>query len=349
MKQNSILSKFITNYKVTDEELSTIFAITLLAKFLSHSIEHFDAKEFMVVLQKIITSGKLSKTFEEGSTAYRTYSFWWEKVFNSKTLNKIGKDNLNKIIGSCILFVNEDEELKPIFNSWATNAKAGVVDISQKGTTLDVHISLIGRPPFLKKYIINNKNHTNHISTIGQKDIKNDYGIAKQVNFIKNFIGFDVSDKKVLDNYKEIANNGNLPSSDSIFNASKMLYQYLQVEVNKIINYDNTMGMDIANSVKRGLYGDEYENTLILKFDNEFKLYKLDFDKLVFLLKHQNVRLVQSNTKAPILNIVNTKDNKRNNLVRIRMKKEKYKNNITEHRYKIYVELSDTLLTRMIT
>lgn len=263
-----------------------------------------------------------------------------------QVLIKLGDSQTMKLIDSCLLYVNEDIEIKRLVSVWMSENHSELKVVhSGKQLLLDVFVK--NRMSFTKKISVIFQRTLNNSITIGKKDLTNDYGIHKQYEFLLNLFKFDILNEKVVDNYKHIADNDSNPSHESIFEATKYLYSCLSKELNKTLPHDSGMINMISDGVKEIINGENFQENEVLRFDKDYQIEKIDYERMKNSLMDSDIYTTVRDTKSPILAIMSKKENRE--LFRIRTRREKYLNSITENRYKVYFEASNSFLDNVLT
>lgn len=325
--------------KVEDYNIATILSVTLFAKF-SNNTEMLEMFHILEMFKKLSKNLHYNETHRQSE-----YITNIGEYIHHDFIKNIGKHEFVKIVKSCILYANENIEFKRIFNAWSTLDKTEqkYVGVHQNNKNINIDVRIGGRTPFKKMLIVKQK-VSNHAVTIGQKDIREDYGLNKQLRFFEEFCGFCVINEQVVDNYKKMANNNNAPSSKTVFKATKMLYSHITRELNKVLTVDVGIKDNIINAMKRVLHDDDYIDADIIKYSTEYGIQSFNYESTSFMMKHQNLKFKTNRSDTPILAIVNDDNDK---ILQVRTRKEKYSNNITEHRYKIYLEPTELILEQL--
>lgn len=341
---SSLLGDIFKHEKVPISYISELLSYCIATRFLHNKKDRIDIDDVATLIHDI---NRPKEIYHEPNSS-KTYTIQIElhHFLRHRYECHNGDDQIMKLFNSCILYVNEDLEIKRLLSVWMS-ADNGNFIIEQKRKSLAMVVSIDGRLPYQKIYQITYDKKVNHGITIGKKDIDNDYGLYKQYQFLMDVFKFDILNENIIDNYKKIADNGKNPSYLSMFEATKYLYECMSLELNKTISADNEMLNNISGGIKKIIIGESGHSNEILKFDSDYQIEKIDYNKLKQYLNDMSIYTVVKGTKSPILAIMSKKENKE--LFRIRTRKEKYKNSKTGNRYKVYFESSNSFLDNVLT
>lgn len=173
---------------------------------------------------------------------------------------------------------------------------------------------------------------------IGQRDLQKDYGYESHRNFLEKSFGIDIGTDSGV--YYQTAHNNNNPSVQSIDDATRKLYEELCKKINQGFNgaYDSTLSdykYNIISSMINSCYGvklkQQCTSVLIPRGNKPSEVFNVEeLTNKIYTTKLEAKCPVNNNPSIRIF------DENKDELFQLRFKKERYKDNITGYRYKMF-------------
>ena len=333
----------ISSSVVTDAA-NIILAYSITALFLVKnkgvvlSREHYDT-----LISQYLSKGSVNfSSFEAASNTHDQISLIAPSTDEVK--NYVLRDNA--IADTIITFLNEESSFNALVSQITNNGIINRIVIDVKNMSVD--------EPTLTGVLIDNDmvnvftnfmpiyNTTSTDSSgIGQKELKKDYGYENHRKFINHAFGIDMGPDSGV--YYQTAHNNDNPTVESLEGATRQLYQDICRKINDGFSgqFDSLFSnfkRDLMTQMMKCCYGitDESECKCIIIGDNECTDF--DVDEMFNGLENAQIEAKCPDHINPSIRIVDTS---KNELFQLRFKKEKYKGNLTGHRYKMYFKPSN--------
>lgn len=353
---NSFLTEIYkpsVDQSVLDEAANVVLAYCMAAMFLVKNQQVRLLPSHFLKLLEYMERGKNSVNFESMESASTTHD---QITLNAPVSDEVRNYILDTLtdrtapefcmVRSIIDFLNNNANFNSIVAQTTNNGILNriVIDVDNvsveepQTTTVMIdneHVSLFNR-------IMPIYDFRTGIGGIGQKDLQKDYGYDSHRKFLNYSFGVDIGPDSAV-YYQTSHNNGN-PSAKTVEAATRQLYEEISKRINQGFDgaFDSTLRdfkHEIISSMLGCCYGVNTDDdcTCLVMPNNKVKHDSFDVQDLYQKLYNANLRAKCPENVNPSIRIVDG-DNKE--LFQVRFKKEKYKDNLTGHRYKMYFKPS---------
>jgi hypothetical protein len=349
------MSSFLTEGRkpetqgVRNEVANFVLAYCITAMFLiKNQNNELKPIHFFTLAHDYFGKGKKSVNFNSMESASSTYdqitlrapvSEEARKFINEKILSN--EEQEYHMVRSIIKYLNED----PNFNNLvATTTNNGiinhiVIDIDNLSTSGASSSILIDNANVnVTSTLIPVYDFSNKIGGIGQKELAKDYGYECQRTFLESMFGIDLGHDSGV--YYQAAHNNGKPSVASMEAATRQMYDEFCKKLNSGLSgaYDSALTdfkQNLLSCMVDKCYGTgDMSDASCLLLSND----KVGYESFVpsQLIKSLYSGTLQAKCPSHINPSIRICDGDKNELFQLRFKKEKYKDNITGYRYKMY-------------
>ena len=335
--------------KVWSEVANFVLAYCITGVFLlKNKGVRFDAGHFNQLLQNYYGRNLTTVNFDSQETASTTY----DQISLRTPISVEAKHYIMKhivgqsdsgvfLVHNLIQFVNRDATFNSLVSSVTNNGLLNrvVVDIDNMSAESPASTSILVDNEQVNVF----KNYRpiydfrTGIGNIGQKELNKDYGYQVHRSFIKKSLGIDIGDSSSV-YYQQADNNGN-PTVESMESATRTLYQEVCRRINdgfqSIPNPLKDFKGSVTSSMLSCCYGVDCESdeTCLMIRSAQEGCKTFEVPEALDTLNGTDLVASCPSHINPSIRIM---DKNKNELFQLRFKKERYKENVTGHRYKLY-------------
>lgn len=334
---------------VLDETANVVLAYCITSIFLIKNKGMKLLPSHFIKLLKYLERGKTSMDFASMETISNTYDQITLNTPLSEDTRQFVLDNLKDrtnphfcMVRSIIDFVNNNTKFNDLVNQVTNNGEMNSIVIDVDNVSADepktTNIMIDSKKISLFDSILPIFDHHTGVGGIGQKELKQDYGYDSQRKFLKSSFGVDIGEDSSV--YYHTAHNNNQPTKDSLELATRQLYNELCKRINQGFDglYDspvNDFRYNLISSMLGCCYGVNRDNDCVCLVIPSNKVTYESFNVKELFNKLYTATLYAKcpENMNPSIRIL---DDENRELFQLRFKKEKYADNLTGHRYKLY-------------
>ena len=347
--------------KITERTLekvsSAVLAYSLAALFLVKNKRTKVMPSHFMKMLEYFARGEDEITFSSMETASNTADIITLKCSCPPEIRGFMLDNLrdrkNKyftIVRSVLKYVNEDESINALVSQVTNNGVMNNIIIDSDNVTVNypkafVSIMIDNQYVNLSATVLPTVDHSYPTGGIGQKDLEYDYGYSSHKKFLAKVLGIDIGEDYAV--YYDTCHNNGSPTDLSVESATRKIYENVCKRLNDGFNkqYDFSVSdFDFKDNVLTsalnsclGVHPSEEHECVF------FKNGKIGYDKFVPINLINRLHSLPLKAECPVnknpsIRIIDEASDKE--LFQIRLKKERYKDNLTGHRYKMYFKPS---------
>jgi hypothetical protein len=341
------------NKRTLEQATSMVIACSLTAMFLLKNKQTKLLPSHFLRMLDYLRRGQDEINFASMETASNTFDRVTLKCSCPIEVKNFMFENLSdrknkyfSIVRSVLKYLNEDQAINSLVAQVTNNGVLNNIIIDSENITVDypkafVTVVIDNQYVNLSSSIVPIVDHSYPTGGIGQKDLMHDYGYSAHRKFLSKVFGIDIGDDYTV-YYDTCYNNGD-PTDISVENATRNLYENVCKRLNDGFNGQYNFSVsdfdfkdNVLTSMLTSCLGvDPSEECECVFIDNG----KLGYNNVVPInlmnrLHSLNLRAECPVNKNPSIRIIDEATD--NEIAQVRFKKEKYKDNITGHRYKLY-------------
>jgi hypothetical protein len=335
---------------VRNEAANFVLAYCITAMFLiKNQSNELKPIHFFTLAHDYFAKGKKSINFNSMESASSTYDQITLRAPVSAEATKFINDNIlaNEekeyyMVRSIIKYLNEDPNFGHLVSTTTNNGITNhiVVDIDNLSTSSGVASTILidNNQVNIMSTIIPVYDFSSGIGGLGQKELAKDYGYECQREFLESMFSIDLGHDSGV--YYQTAHNNGKPTVESIEAATRQMYEMFCKKLNDGFGgaYDSALNdfrQNLLSCMVKNCYGtDDMGNASCILLCKEKMGYESFVpSQLITSLYNSKLHAKCPEHINPSIRIV---DGDKNELFQLRFKKERYKDNITGHRYKMY-------------
>lgn len=346
------MSKHAVPREVLDEASNVVLAYCMAAVFLTKNQSvQIDENHFYRLLD-YIASGKTSVNFVSEESASTTHDLISLRTPMSDAARNFILNELDPegsyfvIVESIIQFLNENSSFNTLVAQVTNNGIRNRIVIDVENISAD--------EPNMTSVLIDNEHvrvfynvrpiydFRTGIGGIGKKELDKDYGYDSHRNFLKTALGLDIGPDSAV--YYQNSHNNGQPTVETLEAATRKLYGDVCRRINDGLNgaFDsplNDFRHNILTTMLNCCYGvnTDQDCTCIVIPSKEANHQSFNVQEVYEKLYKQKLKAKCPDHTNPSIRIV---DENNKELFQVRFKKEKYGENVTGHRYKMYFKPS---------
>ena len=328
---------------VLDEAANAVLACAITAVFLlKNKMVPVDASHVMTMLD--YAENGPDTDFNSMETASDTYDQITMRIPLSPECREYlyGGTIDHCLVDSIIEFVNNYSKLNDLAASVTNNGLLNriVIDIDNVSVEYPATTSIMidNDEVNIGTFALPIYDFRTGIGGIGKKELLDDYGYAEHRKFINSSFGLDIGEDHAV--YYQTSHNNGSPTVESVETATRQLYDEVCRRINQGLSgaYDSPLN-DFKHNLIAAMLGccfgvrDDSDTYCVIIPSSRVDYTAFNAKEIFETLYTTKLQAKCPSHMNPSIRIV---DGENRELFQVRFKKERYGDNVTGHRYKMY-------------